>query len=90
MGMETTQLTLYTTRICPYCVAAKRLMAQKNIAYNEIDVSWDQTLRESMVNKTGWRTVPLILRGETLIGGYQELATMIRNGELDDLMTNSG
>jgi glutaredoxin 3 len=52
---------IYTTPICPYCHAAKRLLDHKGVAYREIDVSRDPDLRAAMVQRAkGRRTVPQI------------------------------
>ena len=35
------RVEIYTTRYCPYCIAAKRLLTRKGVAFTEIDVSGD-------------------------------------------------
>ncbi len=74
-------IQIYTTAYCPYCDAAKRLLQERKLSFEEIDVS-DPDKKEELKKKTGWRTVPQILINDQLIGGYQELAEMDRNGEL--------
>ena len=75
-------VTVYTTRLCGYCHAAKRLFAGRGIAYDEIDVSNDPDKRAWLVETTGRRTVPQIfIRGES-IGGYDELAALDGSGQL--------
>lgn len=76
------EVTVYSTRICPYCVAAKRLLSQRGIAYREIDVTGDDAKRAWLLETTKRRTVPQIFIGEAAIGGYDELAAMDRSGEL--------
>ncbi len=73
---------IYTTRICPYCFAAKRLLAARGISYEEIDVSGDERARAWLVEATGRRTVPQIFFGDEPIGGYDELAALDRAGQL--------
>ncbi|HKX13062.1 MAG TPA: glutaredoxin [bacterium] len=75
------KVRVYTTAYCPFCDAAKRLLKQRNIAFEEIDVS-EGSARAELKNRTGWRTVPQVFLGEELIGGYQELAAIDANGEL--------
>ena len=78
---------IFTTEYCPYCVRAKRLLAQKGVSYEEIDVSNDDELREKMVKDAGGRrTVPQIFIGGKPIGGYDELAALEQDGELDTLL----
>lgn len=85
-GKSLTKVEIYTSTYCAYCHAAKRLLAQKGVEYVEVDLSSDHELRISLVEKHNWRTVPIILINDELIGGYDELAELERNGELDGLL----
>lgn len=78
---------VYTTRICTYCFAAKRLLGRKGIEYEEIDVSHDAEARRWLVETSGQRTVPQIFIGDRSIGGFTELRALDRSGELDALLT---
>ena len=81
------QVTIYTTRYCPYCHRAKRLLAQKGVAFAEIDVGGDWAARKSLAARAGGRTsVPQIWIGETHVGGCDELHALERAGELDRLL----
>lgn len=75
---------VYTTSSCIYCVRAKALLAQRNIAYEEIDVGGDDEMRAWLVRATGGRrTVPqLFINGEP-IGGFDELRELDRTGGLE-------
>jgi glutaredoxin 3 len=78
---------IYTTPICPYCHAAKRLLQNKGVAYSEIDVSRDPSLRETMIRRAkGRRTVPQIFIGDTHVGGYDDLHELDHAGKLDPLL----
>jgi len=81
---------IYTTRTCPYCVRAKRLLAKKNVLYQEIDVSWDDAERERLMQRTGRRTVPQIFIGEHHVGGSDDLHALDQRGELDGLLGRRG
>jgi len=75
-------VTIYTTTFCGYCVAAKRLLSKRGIPYAEINVSGDDEARAWLVQVTGQRTVPQIfIKGES-VGGYEELTALDRAGEL--------
>jgi glutaredoxin 3 len=76
------EVTIYTTRVCSYCVAAKRLLAARSVPYQEIDVSSDDAKRAWLVEATGRRTVPQIFIGGEPIGGYDDLAALDKSGEL--------
>jgi glutaredoxin 3 len=75
-------VTIYTTRLCGYCIAAKRLLAARGIPYEEIDVTSNNEKRAWLAQATGRRKVPQIFIGSEAIGGYDELAAMDRAGGL--------
>ena len=78
---------IYTTPSCPYCHAAKRLLAKKGAEYSEIDVSRDAALRVAMTRRAnGGRTVPQIFIGGALVGGSDELHALDHSGRLDALL----
>ena len=78
---------IYTTKTCPYCVRAKKLLDAKGVSYQEIDVSEDQNLRQFMVEKAGGRTsVPQIFINDHPMGGCDDLHALDKAGELDPLL----
>jgi glutaredoxin 3 len=80
-------VTLYTTPICGYCSAAKRLLASKGVSFTEIDVLRDPSRRAEMAERArGRRTVPQIFVGDTHLGGYDDIAALDRAGRLDALL----
>ena len=80
---------IYTTPTCPYCLAAKRLLQKKGVAYTETDVSRDPDLRQAMtVRAGGRRTVPQIFIGGTHVGGSDDLHLLDRQGRLDPLLAD--
>jgi glutaredoxin 3 len=82
-----TKVTVYTTRICPYCIMAKRLLTAKGVVFEDIDVSSDWAARDALVERSGGRmTVPQIWIGDTHVGGYDELSALERQGNLDALL----
>jgi len=83
-------IDIYTTRYCPYCHAAKRLLSHKGVAFTEIDVSGDPAGRSKMVTRANGRmTVPQIFIGATHVGGYDDLYALERAGKLDPLLGGS-
>ena len=81
-------ITIYTTRLCGFCFAAKRLLKQKGAAYDEVDVTFDQDARRVMTERAnGGHTVPQIFVGEQHIGGCDDLYALEEKGELDRLLT---
>lgn len=85
-GKVMSKVQIYTTNWCPYCNAAKALLDDKQVAYEEIDVT-DPDLRAEMMQRAhGRRTVPQIFIGETHVGGYDDLSALDRRGKLDPLL----
>jgi len=81
--MIMTQVTLYTKDYCPYCVAAKELLASKEAAVEEINLTADPDTLGNLVEKTGQMTVPQIFIGDEFIGGFDDLKALDEAGELD-------
>lgn len=83
----TKKVTIYTTRFCPYCVRAKGLLQSKGIAFDELKVDSNPSLRQEMMAKAKARTVPQIWVGTTHVGGCDELYMLERAGKLDALLS---
>ncbi len=82
------KVEIYTTQWCPYCHAAKSLLDEKGVSYEEVDAD-DPDVRLAMVQRAnGRRTVPQIFVGETHVGGYDDMAALDRRGALDPLLAN--
>lgn len=79
-------VAIYTTPSCPYCVMAKRLMREKGVAFDEVDVAQDFDKRRWLVERTGQRTVPQVFIDGNPYGGYTDLVALDRKGELDPLL----
>ena len=80
-----TQIQMYTTRWCGYCVRAKTLLQSRGLEFEEIFLDDDPAFRQRLLELTGSWTVPQILIDGTPIGGYTELWQLDRSGELDKL-----
>jgi glutaredoxin 3 len=80
-------VTVYVTRTCPYCVAAKRLLTKRGASFVEVDVTGDDEKRAWLVQATGLRTVPQIFLGDEPLGGYDELAALDQRGILVDMLS---
>ncbi len=78
---------IYTSPLCGFCHAAKRLLSDKGVSFAEIDVSRDPSRRQEMIQRAnGSRTVPQIFIGQTHVGGCDELYGLERSGKLDPLL----
>jgi len=80
------EILIYTTKICPYCIMAKRLLDKKGVIYNEINVDTQTGLREEMMQKTKRRTVPQIYIGDFHVGGFDDLYALDKEKKLDTLL----
>jgi glutaredoxin 3 len=80
------EILIYTTRICPYCIMAKRLLDKKGVKYTEINVDEKLGLRDELVAKTKHRTVPQIFIGDVFVGGFDELYALDQQKKLDGLL----
>jgi len=80
------KVQIYTTQWCPYCHAAKALLSEKGVSFEEVDAA-DPEVRSAMVQRAhGRRTVPQIFIGDTHVGGYDDMAALERRGRLDPLL----
>lgn len=78
---------IYTTPLCGFCHAAKRLLTKKGVAYDETDVSTDPALRAKMMERAGGRrTVPQIFIGGVHVGGCDDLHALDADGKLDPML----
>ncbi|GIX35539.1 MAG: hypothetical protein KatS3mg126_1318 [Lysobacteraceae bacterium] len=79
-------VTLYTTAVCPYCVAAKNFLRSKGVSWEEVRVDTDPDRRAEMMQRSGRTSVPQIFIGATHVGGYDDLVALDRAGGLMPLL----
>ena len=78
---------IYTSPLCGFCHAAKRLLNKKGVTFSEIDVLADPGRKPEMIQRAnGRRTVPQIFIGETHVGGCDDLFELEQDGKLDALL----
>ena len=77
-------IRMYTTRWCGYCVRAKALLKARGIPFEEIPLDDEPGFREKLFELTGGWTVPQIVIGDEVIGGYTELWRLDRTGALPE------
>jgi len=81
---------MYTTQVCPYCLRAKALLAQRGVtAIDEVRVDLNPAERDAMVRLTGRRTVPQIFIGDTHVGGCDDLMALDQRGGLLPLLAGN-
>ncbi len=79
-------VVLYGTRFCPFCTAARRLLTNKGIDYQDISVDNNPELRGKLITKSGRNTVPQVWFGTQHIGGFDELRDLERQGTFDAML----
>jgi glutaredoxin 3 len=80
------KVVMYSKVPCPYCVHAKRLLAEKGVDFDEIDLTNQPEQLMKIKNETGWMTVPIIMINGELIGGYDDMKALDREGKLDEML----
>jgi glutaredoxin 3 len=84
---EASDVVVYSTGWCPYCVRAKALLERKGVPFREIRVDEDPAERQTMLARSrGQRTVPQIFIGDRHVGGFDDLYALDKAGELDPLL----
>ncbi len=68
---------------------AKRLLNQKQVDFDEINVLANPTKRSQMEKRSQRRTVPQIFINGDHIGGFDDLYALEQKGQLDSLITSS-
>ena len=78
---------IYSSPLCGFCHAAKRLLKQKGVNFSEINVLAQPKRKTEMMSRANGRhTVPQIFIGETHVGGCDELYALERAGKLDPML----
>lgn len=78
---------IYTSPLCGFCHAAKRLLTQKGVTFAEVNVLADPARKPEMIQRAnGGRTVPQIFIGDTHVGGCDDLFALEQSGQLDPLL----
>ena len=79
-------IVLYTTAICPYCVAAKNFLKSKGLQWQEVRIDTDPAERERMLQRARRTSVPQIFVGDVHVGGYDDMMAMHRAGRFEPLV----
>ena len=77
---------MYTTAVCPYCVAAKNFLKSRGASWEEVRVDVDLARRQEMLDRARRTSVPQIFIDDTHVGGYDDLVALDRAGGLAPLL----
>ena len=83
-------VTMYTTAVCPYCIAAEKYLKSKGVTeIAKVRIDLEPAKRTEMMERTGRRTVPQIYIDDTHVGGYDDLVELDKQGKLAPLLSVS-
>jgi glutaredoxin 3 len=83
------RVEIYTKFLCPYCSRAKKLLADKGVAFEEYDITMGGEKRAEMLQRANGRhTVPQVFIDDRHVGGSDDLAELDRDGRLDPLLAS--
>ena len=81
------KILVYSSMLCPYCFAAKKLLKKLNLDFEEVLVDNDPKIKNQMIKSSNGRvTVPQVFFGENHIGGYDDLKRFHEEGKLNLLL----
>ena len=83
------KVEIYSSPLCGYCHMAKRLLKQKNIEYDEINVLGNAAKRAEMTTRSQRCSVPQIFINDEHIGGFDDIYALEKSGKLDPILTDS-
>ena len=82
-------IKIYSTNWWGPCNAAKKVLDDMGVSYENIDIEEKGLSRDDLVKITGGYTVPQIIINDNPIGGFNELLQLNQSGKLKELITNS-
>lgn len=88
-GASAPEITLYTSAVCAYCMAAKNFLKSRNLQWTEVRIDTDPEQRAKMVALARRSSVPQIFVGETHVGGYDDMIALHRAGKFESLFAGS-
>jgi len=66
------KVKIFSTPTCPYCIMAKDYLTNKNISFEDVDVSRDQAQAMQMVKKSGQMGVPQLWIDDEVVMGFNK------------------
>ncbi len=80
------KVEMYCTAVCPYCLRARKLLEKKGVQWEEIRVDLEPDRRDEMERRAGRDSVPQIFIDDRHVGGFDDMAELDIDGELDPLL----
>ncbi len=85
------KVVMYCTAVCPYCVAAERLLKSRGVTdIEKIRIDLDPVKHDEMVTRSGGRrSVPQVFIGDTHVGGFDDTSALDAAGKLVPLLASA-
>ena len=81
------KILVYSSMLCPYCFAAKKLLKKLNLNFEEVLVDNNLKIKNKMIKLSNGRTtVPQVFFGENHIGGYDDIRSLEKENKLLELI----
>lgn len=80
------EAVVYTTEPCSFCARVKMLLRARGVDFREVNLAGDPRGLQALAERTGMMTLPQVVIGETLVGGYRETVAADQSGLLDELL----
>jgi len=87
---STPPIVIYSTAVCPYCVAAKNFLKSHGREWTEVRIDLDPVERDRMLARARRTSVPQIFVGDVHVGGYDDMIALHRAGGLLPLLDGQG
>ncbi len=76
------KVVIYSIVPCPYCERAKKFFMDRQILFENIDLTGQFQEMQSLKNKTHHSTFPQIFIDDEFIGGYSDLMEKVNSGQI--------
>lgn len=86
--MTEKSIVMYSRAACPFCVAARNMLRDKNLTWTEVSLDAEPDKRAEMISRTGRKTVPQIFIGDFHVGGFDDLNALEQGGDLDRILAS--
>ena len=80
------KIRIYGNDTCAYCGAARMLLKQKGVEFEDVLINKDADALAELRSRTDRTSVPQVFLGDTHVGGFDELCELDKTGELDKLL----
>lgn len=81
-------IVVYTKKPCPYCVMLVRLLQSLNYSFEERDLTGQYEEMSRMTQETGWRTFPIVIIHNRVVGGFTDIKALQDQGLLKKMIEN--